>query len=70
MKYVAVSGYGVPVVELSQRNLEALLEKLTDPNSARTLIDPDNQIAVKAVSNHEHYADRPPGPVLTNGVIS
>jgi len=69
MKYVEVSGYGVPVVELTERNLQTLLEKLTDPDSARTLIDGENKVAVTAVPDEEHYGDRAPGVTLTNGVI-
>lgn len=52
-----------PTLELSRRNLETLLAKLDDPRSSRTLIDPDNKIAVTAVENDEHYADRAPGEV-------
>lgn len=63
-------GYSdVHVIELSERNLRALLEKLTDPNSARTLIDPDGRILVKAVPNEEHYSDRPAGVMYTNGQL-
>lgn len=61
----------LPVVELTRRNLTALLAKLDDPDSQRTLISPgfhgDPVIAVRAVEDEEHYADRAPGPVLTNG---
>lgn len=66
MKYIEQAN-GFPVVELTERNLRGLLEKLEDPNSARTLIDPDHRIAVRAVRDEEHYADRAPGPMLTNG---
>lgn len=59
----------VRVVELTRRNLTALLEKLDDPCSARTLISPDGLVAVKAVEDAEHYTDRPPGPVYTNGEL-
>jgi hypothetical protein len=56
-----------PVLELSRRNLQALLDKLDDPLSARTLISPgrmgDPYIAVKAVEDAEHYTDRPAGEV-------
>ena len=57
----------IPVVELTERNLRGLLEKLMDPNSERTLIDPTRRIAVRAVHDEEHYADREPGVMLTNG---
>lgn len=55
----------VPIVELTRRNLEVLLAKLDDPASARTLIDPDDLIAIRAVENDEHYKaeNRVPGPV-------
>ena len=56
-----------PVLELSRRNLQALLDKLDDPLSARTLVSPglpgEPLIYVKAVEDAEHYSDRPPGPV-------
>lgn len=58
-----------PVLELTRRNLEGLLAKLDDPNSARTLIDPDWVIEVKAVEDAEHYTDRLPGFMLTKGVL-
>lgn len=52
-----------PTVELTRRNLLALLDKLDDPCSNRTLVDPDRRVAVRAVEDIEHYADRQPGPV-------
>lgn len=51
-------------LELTRRNLESLLAKLDDPLSNRMLIDLDDQIAVKAVENVEHYGDREPGRVF------
>jgi len=57
----------MPMVELTRRNLEGLLEKLDDPNSVRTLIDPEGEIAVKAVEDAEHYKTRPAGDMFTNG---
>lgn len=67
MKYLPTSGHGVPMVELTERNLLSLLEKLTDPNSQRTLIDGENMIGVRAVPDEEHYSDRAPGVTWTNG---
>lgn len=64
MKYVATSKHGVPVVELTRRNLMVLLAKLDDPSSARTIIDGENNIAVKAVEDFAHYANRAPGEML------
>lgn len=55
------------IIELTERNLRGLLEKLTDPNSSRTLMDPDCKIFVKAVPDEEHYAIRAPGLMYTNG---
>lgn len=56
-----------PVLELSRRNLQALLDKLDDPLSARTLISPgmpgEPMILVKAVEDSEHYKTRAPGEV-------
>lgn len=64
MKYIeSEPGIDVPVLELTRRNLEALLAKLDDPSSRRTLIDADLRIAVRAVENDDHYKTRPPGLV-------
>lgn len=52
-----------PTVELTRRNLTALLAKLDDPLSARTLRDGEDRVAVKAVEDDEHYKTRPPGEV-------
>lgn len=60
MRYV---GGRIPTVELTRRNLEVLLAKLDDPKSARTLIDGESLIAVRAVENDEHYKTRRPGEV-------
>lgn len=60
MKYIDGD---LPVLELTRRNLETLLAKLDDPLSKRTLIDPTDTIAVRAVENEEHYKDRYPGTV-------
>ena len=72
MKYIPDDR--LPVVELTRRNLETLLAKLGDPDSARTLLSPgfpgEPIIAVKAVPDEEHYGDRPPGVTFTNGVYS
>ena len=57
---------GLPVLELTERNLRALLEKLSDPLSHRTLIDSEEKIAVRAVSDDAHYKTRSPGINLTN----
>lgn len=70
MKYIEEGEMGFPVIELTERNLRALLDKLTDPNSYRSLIDPDCKIQVKAVADSEHYRDRAPGINYTNGVYS
>lgn len=58
---------GIVVVELTERNLRTLLHKFDDPNSQRTLLSPDRTVMVKAVPDSEHYTDRPPGMVYTNG---
>jgi hypothetical protein len=64
VKYLEAPGEpSIPCLELTRRNLEALLAKLDDPSSARTLIDPDGKIAVRAVENEEHYSNRAPGEV-------
>ena len=69
MKYIESTNGTQPTLELSRRNLLTLLEKLDDPSSARTLLDPDRKIFVKAVEDAEHYKTRAPGPVFTNGEI-
>lgn len=66
MKFID-GGQGMHTIELTERNLRTLLEKLTDPDSARTLVDPDGVIFVKAVPDEEHYATRAPGVTYTNG---
>lgn len=50
-----------PTLELTRRNLMALLAKLDDPLSYRTLMDGEDQIYVRAVEDVEHYSDREPG---------
>lgn len=62
MKVIRAAGM-MPVLELTRRNLIVLLTKLDDPTSARTLLDGDNLIAVTAVEDADHYADREPGEV-------
>ncbi len=64
MKYIESVASDYPVLELTRRNLESLLAKLDDPLSARSLIDPDHRIMVRAVENDEHYQDRAPGAVF------
>lgn len=66
MKYI--NDGPVPVVELTRRNLEALLMKLDIEGSACTLVSGCGRIAVKAVENEEHYKDRPPGTMNMGGV--
>lgn len=58
-----------PTLELTRRNLTVLLAKLDDPNSRRSIVDPDAVITVRAVEDDEHYAERRPGPMLVNGEI-
>lgn len=64
MKYIPKSDENlVSTLELTRRNLEILLAKLDDPNSERTLMDPDRRIFVKAVEDSEHYKTRGAGPM-------
>lgn len=52
MKYIEDSAYGdFPTVELTRRNLQALLDKLDDPYSNRTLIDGDRRVAVRSIED-------------------
>lgn len=56
MKYVDYEN-GCSVVELTRRNLRALLAKLDDPLSARALVDPDDKILVRAVESSVDRGD-------------
>jgi len=58
---------GMIKVELSRRNLEVLLAKLDNADSACTLLSPCRTAIVVAVENHEHYSERPPGIMYVNG---
>lgn len=77
MKYVTPREGNYARVELSRRNLEALLAKLDDPSSARTLMKQENEedgnewIEVVAVEDEAHYKDRPAGTVYmpTSGEV-
>lgn len=76
MKFIEGNPDGPHILELTERNLQTLLDKLSDPASQRTLIDPDGQIYVKSVEGEhhplvikpvqdaEHYSDRTPGIVF------
>jgi len=57
----------ITVLELTERNLRGLLEKLSIEGSARTLIDGESKIAVRAVKNEEHYSNRPAGIMYMPG---
>lgn len=68
MKVVRNESGTVVEIELTRRNLAALLMKLDDPLSARTLSKtaeegPSVFVMVKAVEDAEHYSDRAPGEV-------
>lgn len=63
MKFIAKER-GLPVLELTRRNLTTLLDKLDDPRSARSLVDGEGQIMVTAVEDEEHYSNRAPGVVF------
>jgi hypothetical protein len=71
MKFVEGQSGSCHTIELTRRNLEILLEKLGDPKSQCTLLDPDRKIFVRAVEDEEHYSDRPPGAMYmpSTGVI-
>lgn len=64
-----------PSVEMTRRNLTALLVKLDDPASARTLVSPglpgEPVILVTAVEDSVHYGDRAAGDVVmpTAGMV-
>jgi hypothetical protein len=62
---------GLPVVELTRRNLQVLLAKLDDPLSARGLIDPDDKLLVRAVQTTEERGDTASqAAAATEGVIA
>lgn len=67
MKFIEESDHGIPVVELTRRNLEALLMKLDIEGSACTLVSGCGRVAVKAVENDAHYKNRPPGVMNMGG---
>lgn len=61
-----VGGGEIHTLELTRRNLQALLDKLDDPRSAATLGktgEHEGYIFVKAVEDEAHYSDRAPGEV-------
>lgn len=64
MKFIeaAESEWAMPTIELTRRNLQVLLAKLEDPESARTIAN--NGYAVTAVEDDKHYADRQPGEMI------
>lgn len=54
------------MVELTERNLEALLAKVRLPEGESSCMiysraNPDYVLFVRAVKNEEHYGDRPAG---------
>lgn len=63
MKYIPGDKPNLPTLELTRRNLQALLDKLDDPLSMHTLIDADRKIKVKAVEDDAHYMNRVPGEI-------
>lgn len=69
MKYVAPKEGNYARLELTRRNLEALLAKLDDPASARTLMKQEDHgegnewVEVVAVEDDTHYKVRAAGEV-------
>lgn len=61
MKVIRDHNGNVYEVELTRRNLQALLDKLDDPLSACAL--EKDGVIVHSVEDAEHYADCAPGPV-------
>lgn len=61
---VVIDAAGAAIgVELTRRNLKALLAKLdgNPPGSACTLVDQSGTFYVKSVEDSEHYGARQPG---------
>ncbi|WP_396911360.1 hypothetical protein [Mycolicibacterium sp.] len=52
MRYIGIHRAG-GVVELTRRNLQTLLAKLDDPLSLRALVDPDDNILIRAVESSD-----------------
>jgi hypothetical protein len=63
VKAIVSDGIEITGIELTRRNLTALLAKLDDPASARMLSDGETGFVVRAVEDNEHYSDRAPGEV-------
>lgn len=69
MKYIDNES-GCCVVELTRRNLQALLAKLDDPLSTRASVDPDDKILVRAVESTGDRGDAVTQAALaTEGVV-
>ncbi|MCA1841206.1 MAG: hypothetical protein LC723_12925 [Actinobacteria bacterium] len=51
----------ITIIELTRRNLQALLAKLDQKSSVRTIYK--SKTLITAVEDDAHYADREPGPM-------
>lgn len=61
MRYVKSDGTVPVTVELTQRNLAALLAKLDDPRSSRSLVDGTESVLVQSVEDGKARLDEAPG---------
>lgn len=69
MKVIRDNG-NIVGIELTERNLKVLLDKLELPGSACTIVDETAAVYIKAVPDDEHYKDRAPGIMFTReGII-
>lgn len=58
------------IIELTERNITALLAKLGDPLSARMLISPDGGMAVRAVEDDATRNDEAAAPACSvEGIV-
>lgn len=68
MKYISAEN-GRPVIELTRRNISALLAKISDPLSSRSLIDGQGRILVRAVEEEDRTDDEAARALLSEGVL-
>lgn len=68
VKYISAEN-GRPVIELTRRNVSALLAKLDDPLSSRSLIDGEGRILVRAIEEEDRAGGEMAPARLSEGVL-
>ncbi len=68
MKYISAEN-GRPVIELTRRNISALLAKISDPLSSRSLIDGQGRILVSEIVEQDRTDDQAARALLSEGVL-